>query len=113
MPTFNFLPSLTPEDESVALLDAAFPAIIQLARSQFGRPEDTAGKRALMGKLLRDGIFTGYWHANQYVRVVEVLARHSATVVDELGLATTPYLKVRPSSARHDMLFPSSHHRRT
>jgi hypothetical protein len=94
LPTFNFLPSLTPEDESVRLLEAAFPAIVQLARSRFTRAEDIPAKRVLLGKLLRDGVFTGYGHANQYVHVVEVLARQSVHVVDELGLAATPFLKV-------------------
>ena len=93
LPTFNFLPSLTPEDESVKLLDAAFPALLQLSRAQFSRPEDVKEKRELLAKLLRDGVFTGYWHANEYARVVEVLANHSAAAVDELTLAATPYLK--------------------
>jgi hypothetical protein len=93
LPTFNFLPSLTPEAESAQLLDAAYPAAILLARTQFNRPEDAAGKRALLATVLRDGVFTGYMHAKQHVRVVEVLARQSSAIIDELQLAATPHLK--------------------
>lgn len=93
LPTFHFLPSLTPEAESAALLDAACPAAVLLARTQFDRPADTAARRALLAKVLRDGVFAGYWHAKQHVRVVEVLARQSAAVVDELQLAAAPHLK--------------------
>lgn len=93
-PILSFLPSLTPEDQSLQLLTSAYPAIIELGRAQFDREQDEPERRHLLGKLLRDGIFLGYWHASQNERIVEILMKSCRVVVQNIGLAATPYLKV-------------------
>ncbi|ROT41779.1 hypothetical protein SODALDRAFT_255695, partial [Sodiomyces alkalinus F11] len=89
-PTLAFLPPLIPPDESARLLDLAYSAILQLAQIDW-QPDVNARNRFLV-KLLRDEFFAGYQHASQYHEVTEVLTRHSATIVEELGLAASPHL---------------------
>ncbi|KAL2140987.1 hypothetical protein VTI28DRAFT_2992 [Corynascus sepedonium] len=95
-PTLAFLPSLTPERESVELLNPAYGALRKLADKQ-----PTAGKEGsrrkpkiiLLDRMLREGVFMGYFHAKEHVRIVEVLCQQTMPILDEMGVHAVKHLK--------------------
>ena len=89
-PSLLYLPNLTPEPESVALLQSAYKALLQLAKGcwEHGDPK----RQELLDKVLRDGILTGYDHASQYSGVVEVLMHNLGEVLNNLGLLSVKHL---------------------
>lgn len=98
-PTLHFLPSITPEEESITLLDAAYTALLSLARKiepKAGKPEEhsSSPKAKLLDRMLRDGVFSAYFHAKDHVRIVEVLLTQAAKIVDELQIHAVKHLKV-------------------
>lgn len=97
-PTLMFLPNLTPEADSVALLRPAYKALLLLARTI---PENQQIKaRQALDKILRQGIVVGYHHAPQSPRVVEVLMEFAATTVQHLGLFAIKHLQVQWTAPR-------------
>lgn len=94
MPCLLYLPSLTPENESTVVLEATYVALIALNRRSF--PEDKHRRARIKGldKLVRDGIFKGYAHAGENVRIAELLVRKMTDLVNELGVDSAKHLKV-------------------
>ncbi|KAI1635608.1 hypothetical protein F4809DRAFT_663900 [Biscogniauxia mediterranea] len=103
------LPSLTPEDESVSLLAAAYPALFDMAGVvvvERGEKEAemtqaktkkigdfTEEQRALVDRIVREGIMTGYHHAKEHVRLVGLLCEELRCLVDGIGILAVKYLK--------------------
>lgn len=94
LPTLQFLPSHTPEAESVQLLEPAYTALVLLARTRFSYDCDMLAKRSLLDRLLREGIFSAYSYASEYVRIIEVLAEKAKLIIEELGIYAAKHLKV-------------------
>ncbi|KAK4126047.1 hypothetical protein N657DRAFT_679059 [Parathielavia appendiculata] len=95
-PTLAFLPSLTPEDESLQLLGPAYGALLSLANKQPALSMDgiSGGPRnALLDKVLRDGVFMGYFHAKEHVEIVAVLCQQTVAVLTEMGVHAVKHLK--------------------
>ncbi|KAK3306936.1 uncharacterized protein B0T15DRAFT_484174 [Chaetomium strumarium] len=95
-PTLAFLPSLTPEDESVQLLGPAYRALLGLANKQPLVGKDGVRrepKNSLLDKMLREGVFTGYFHAKDHVRIVELLCQQMAEILKEMGVHAVKHLK--------------------
>jgi hypothetical protein len=94
-PTLLYLPSLTPEPESITLLRPAYAALLALAKTD----EDTgsAGRRKQLDKLLRDGVFAAYHHASEYIHIVEVLMDVTADIVSALSIYSAKHLQVSQS----------------
>lgn len=100
-PTLAFLPTLTPEEESVMLLNPAYRALLTLANKQ--RPVDRDGtigesKNALLDQMLREGVFMAYFHAREHVRIVAVLCQQTESILNEMGIHAVKHLKVRDST---------------
>lgn len=98
-PTLHFLPSITPEEDSIVLLEAAYTALLSLARKtepKAGQAEtqSSSPKAKLLDKILRDGVFSAYFHVKDHVRIVEVLLNQTAKIVDELQIYAVKHLKV-------------------
>ncbi|KAG7121434.1 hypothetical protein HYQ45_014616 [Verticillium longisporum] len=91
-PILSYLPSLTPEDESVLLLEAAYPAVIELARRYAKDPQFVPSAQRIRARLMRE-VCGGYMHASQFLLVTDVLLRHLGTLVHDSGFAASPYLK--------------------
>lgn len=110
-----YLPSLTPEDESLLLLDAAYPALAQLAglsqapppsplhdqpadQKEAERvvttPDLTAQQRKLLDKIVREGVMTGHFHARDYPRLTTLFCEELHILVSGMGILATKYLKV-------------------
>ncbi len=93
-PTLLFLPSVTPENESIQLLGPAYMALLALAERQ----ASTSDREKLLDKLLREGVFAAYFHSGEHVRIVEVLAQHTISIIGAMGIQSVKHLKVRASS---------------
>ncbi|KAK4215666.1 mitochondrial CCA tRNA nucleotidyltransferase [Rhypophila decipiens] len=108
-PALSYLPSLTPEDESVRLLAPAFEALRILAgkvlsptstKAATGTPTSataaTTGKEKenkLLDRVLREGVFPAYFHAKEHVRIVEVLCQQTVLVLQQMGIHAVKHLK--------------------
>ncbi|KAK4640435.1 hypothetical protein QC761_602910 [Podospora bellae-mahoneyi] len=96
-PILSYLPSLTPEDESLQLLEPAYKALLVLADKQSATGgKDGSGsssRHKLLNHLIREGIFTGYFHAKNHVRIVELLCRETVEIVDAMGVHAVKHLK--------------------
>ncbi|KAK1596243.1 uncharacterized protein LY79DRAFT_509761 [Colletotrichum navitas] len=99
-PSLLSLPGVTPEDESLQLLGPAYNAITELAKTWFPNGESTPAKMKLLIKVLREGVLAGYWHASEYVGVVELLAQKSIPIISQLGPYAVPHLKASPGLTR-------------
>lgn len=100
VPCLSYLPTLTPEAESIVILNAAFPALVALAMVRHPvAPTDKLGaesvtKRAkALDKLLRQGVLRGFAFAGEHVRIAEVLVAQLAVIVEELGVESVKHLK--------------------
>ncbi|KAL2023969.1 hypothetical protein VTK56DRAFT_204 [Thermocarpiscus australiensis] len=96
-PTLAFLPSLTPADESVQLLVPAYGALLSLANKQPAVRKDdcipNGPKNRLLDKMLREGVLMAYFHAREHVRIVDVLCRQTATILNQMGIHAVKHLK--------------------
>lgn len=92
LPCLMYLPSMTNEDESLSLLDEAYPALISLARTRFKEPR---GQRIeAMDRVLRNGILRGYAQAGEHVKIANSLVMWMEELVLEMGIDIIPCLKV-------------------
>lgn len=97
-PTLSYLPSLTPEEESVELLVPAYSALLCLAKKQPAIGKDgvaRAPKNRFLDRMLREGVLGGYFHAKDHVRIVEVLCQQTVAILEEMGVHAVKHLKVR------------------
>lgn len=110
-PSLLYLPSLTPEAESVPLLQSAYTALVKLAVECWG--PNSARRQQFLDKVLRDGIITGYDHASQYSGVVEVLMHNLGEVLNALGILSikhlTPALTLISSVMRDPFMITQTH----
>lgn len=91
-PLVLYLPSVTPEDESITILGPAYDVLIKLAECT-GSPENPE-RRRFFDKILRDGVFAGYHHTSQYTRIIQVLMQKTAAVVNCMGIYSIKHLSV-------------------
>lgn len=87
-PTLHYLPRLTPVDESAKLLTAAYAALRALSQKIGAR------NQRLLDEILRNGIFSAYFHAKEYPRIVTILAEQTRWVVEDMGINAVKHLKV-------------------
>ncbi|KAJ4383769.1 hypothetical protein N0V85_008407, partial [Neurospora sp. IMI 360204] len=88
LPSLSYLPSITPEEESVELLGPAYAALRCLAGKLSGEK-----RNKLLDRVVREGILLGYFHAKEYVRIVEVLCQEMGEVLVEMGVNAVKHLK--------------------
>lgn len=102
-PAVLHLPTLTPEDESIQILDAAYPALFQIAG--LPNPEEAIGEgvqqlrfteaqRKLLDKIIRQGILIGYHHASEHIRLNELFCKKTSFLVNGMGILAVKHLKV-------------------
>lgn len=94
MPCLLYLPSLTPQDESLELLAQAYPALIALGRVRYPSQEQYRAKMDYLDRIFRSGIMTGYSHCSENVYVTRLLVDQLAVLVEEMGLWSVKHLKV-------------------
>lgn len=130
-PALLYLPSLTPEDESLEILGAAYPVLIEMAGLTVDYPYPDPGigvgsstsamgeqkqpkqhltepQRKLLDKIIREGIMVGYHHAKEHIRIVNLLCDTLVCVVNGMGILAVKYLKVPYSLAPFPFHIPST-----
>ncbi|KAK3991404.1 hypothetical protein QBC44DRAFT_393364 [Cladorrhinum sp. PSN332] len=85
-PTLTYLPSLTPVDESVQLLNPAYEALLTLASK-------TSSPNPLLDKIIRQGILEAHFHAKEHLRIVQVLNTQTVKIVNMMGIHAVKHLK--------------------
>jgi hypothetical protein len=111
MPCLTYLPSLTPERDSVAILSTAYPALFALTRTRFPSPApppssstsspptstadpNRSARVKILDTILRKGILHAYAHGNgQYPAITNVLFLNLASLLNELGIDSVKHLQ--------------------
>lgn len=99
MPCLSYLPTLTPVDESVIILNAAFPALFALADKRYHpsnsmkAPEISRLRSKFLHSLVRKGFLAGYAHAGENVKIAEVLLTQLRPIIQRLGVEFVKHLK--------------------
>lgn len=103
MPCLGYLPSLTPESESISLLSNAYPALIALSKATYPiHPtpgtklslDETRARRAQsLDALIRKGILTAYAHCPERAQIVKVLLDNLCVINTELGIDSVKHIK--------------------
>ncbi|KAL8938083.1 MAG: hypothetical protein Q9216_004081 [Gyalolechia sp. 2 TL-2023] len=93
MPYLLYLPSLTPEDESIPLLDAAYTALIALMSARYNTVETTVQRTKSADSIFRYGILKGHTHAGTNVRIATLLMKKSTDLVNGMRIYCVKHLK--------------------
>ncbi|KAL8996287.1 MAG: hypothetical protein Q9169_004173 [Polycauliona sp. 2 TL-2023] len=100
MPYLLFLPSLTPEEESIPLLNASYNTLLLLTLSRYPTPSpshaqqhNTSKRTKILDEIIRYGILKGYTHSGENVRIAELLMHKSADLVHAMGIHSVKHLK--------------------
>ena len=100
LPYLAYLPTLTPEEESLQLLGAAYPALTSLTRTRFPGHSGVDARGKHLDRIVRQGILKGYYHAGEHAKVTELLVGQISVLVDEMGIWAVKHLKVWISDIR-------------
>ncbi|KAI0177787.1 hypothetical protein BJ166DRAFT_31434 [Pestalotiopsis sp. NC0098] len=101
-PAVLYLPTLTPEEESVRILDAAYPALFQIAGLAYPedaigepvkQPDFTEAQRKTLDKIIREGLLVGYHHASEHIRLTELFCMKAISIVNGMGILAVKHLK--------------------
>ncbi|KAF2754439.1 poly A polymerase C-terminal region-like protein [Pseudovirgaria hyperparasitica] len=99
-PLFTYLPSLTPENESIELLKATFPTLITLANIQYPSSNVQSPRSVVCVKrekfidaIIRKGILAPYYHAGENVQIAELLLTELCPLLDAQGIYSVKHLK--------------------
>ncbi|KAK5121506.1 hypothetical protein LTR85_005339 [Meristemomyces frigidus] len=103
MPCLTFLPTITPEEESIDLLSAVYPALLALSRTRYPKTPPLSSKSTasdlkrqrtkFLDMVVRKGILYGYQHCSQYPRITSILFDQLAPLLNELGIDSVKHLK--------------------
>ncbi|KAH7115984.1 tRNA nucleotidyltransferase [Dendryphion nanum] len=106
-PFFTYLPTLTPEPESIVLLSKVHPALLALAnaihpsdRSQNPPPSSLSTPREkFLDRILRDGFLAPLFHAppSAYPRLATMLLEQHNTLVQSMGIDAVKHLQALTS----------------
>ena len=93
IPCLSYLPTLTPEEESLRLLTAVYPTLVALVKTRFSTKNSPAKMRSF-DSILRTGVVKGYAQAGENVKIAEFLVYRMADLVDAMGIYSVKHLKV-------------------
>ena len=103
MPCLTFLPDITPQQDSIRLLDVAYPTLLSLAALRYSQPSSwlpnpgatTLPKNHMkfLDTLLRKGIIYGYTSCSNYPRITATLFEHLVPILDTLGIDSVKHLQ--------------------
>lgn len=97
-PMLSSLPPLTPENQSLQLLGHAYPTLLALQRARFPSDAPSSGRVRSLDRIMRAGILQGYAHANEHVKVANLLVEHLTDLVAGLGIHAVKHLKVETTN---------------
>ncbi|EPE35759.1 hypothetical protein GLAREA_05097 [Glarea lozoyensis ATCC 20868] len=117
MPTLMYLPNLTPLEESLQLLPAAYEALLVLCDARFPQHSNNESKGKstaltapnekerskfreietsrlkFLDRIARKGIFAGFAHSREHPEIVQLLMNYLTILIDKMGLNTVKHLK--------------------
>jgi hypothetical protein len=103
MPCLTFLPDITPEQESIPLLDAVYPTLLILAAVRYPQfppavskysSSDLARRRVkFLDTIIRKGVIYGYTYCSNYPRVTSALFKHLIPILNALGIESVKHLQ--------------------
>ncbi|KAI4110231.1 MAG: hypothetical protein LQ345_007039, partial [Seirophora villosa] len=93
VPYLLYLPSLTPEEESIPVLDATYTALIALTKARYGTSDTESPRTRALDVIFRYGVLKGYAHAGENVRIARLLMEKSSDLVSAMGLHCVKHLK--------------------
>jgi tRNA nucleotidyltransferase (CCA-adding enzyme) len=96
----TYLPTLTPEEDSITILNATLPALLVLANAAHPAPPSPPGdavahstRIASLDKILRKAVLLPHNHANEHVRITKTLLSHLPAIVHSMGIDSVKHLK--------------------
>ena len=101
IPCFSYLPTLTPEDESIQILEAAYPAIFALVNveqppsSQQQKLAEPLERERELSKVLHQHLLRGFSFVEpeRYPRVVKILLIQMSRLIEEAGVGIVSQLQ--------------------
>ncbi|KAK4494397.1 hypothetical protein PRZ48_014695 [Zasmidium cellare] len=102
LPCLTYLPPLTPQDDSTALLSTVYPCLLTLAHIRY--PKDANSKPQsptatdlnrikVLSTILRKGILHGYTHSSENPAIVTRLFTNLVPLLDAMGIDSVAHLK--------------------
>ncbi|TAQ86974.1 hypothetical protein B7494_g4709 [Chlorociboria aeruginascens] len=105
-PTLSYLPTLTPESESLALIGPAYDALFVLYNVRFHAPNSSGEKKdgpkredekkerqKFLDKIFRRGIWLAYTHCPDTAAVVTLLTQKLDVLIKLMGISCVKHLK--------------------
>ncbi|KAF4555479.1 Tti2-like protein [Elsinoe fawcettii] len=94
-PCLGFLPTLTPVEEAVELLNHVFPAYFSLYRTAYPQQDGIASAKGVkfLDSIMHRGIFAIYTHCPEHISILSIVLHNLCLLQDELGLETAKHLK--------------------
>ncbi|KAI9780234.1 MAG: hypothetical protein M1839_006794 [Geoglossum umbratile] len=93
MPCLSYLPSLTPQDQSLRLLREAYPTLVALSRARYPSRDQQKERMEMLDQVLRKGVLKGHFHCSDDVRITEFLVNQIRLLVNEMGIWSVKHLK--------------------
>ena len=94
VPGLSYLPTLTPEEESINLLHKVYPTLVELNSVRYSAEAEAAARSRMLHRLVREGVIKGYLHASGHVKVADFLFKTLSHLIDKLGISFIVHLKV-------------------
>lgn len=94
-PYLLYLPTLVTETECLQILGAVYPTLIALNRARYLDDKDRGLKLKGLDRIMREGVFKGYAHVGEKVRIAEILVKQMTILIKEMGISSTKHLKVK------------------
>jgi tRNA nucleotidyltransferase (CCA-adding enzyme) len=91
-PCLLYLPSLTPQTQSIQLLNEAYSTLIKI--SSLISKWNPSGQVELLDKVIREGILAGFTYADENVEVTKELLKETEKIVKLLKIRSVKHLKV-------------------
>lgn len=97
LPALMLLPRVTPEVDCLRILGPAYDSLLTLSRvTAAGKQNITKTPNTkILDRILREGVFSGFFYAREHIRIVQVLLSKTGLVVQEMGIHSVKHLKVR------------------
>ncbi|KAG9234059.1 hypothetical protein BJ875DRAFT_462668 [Amylocarpus encephaloides] len=115
-PTLLFLPNLTPLEESLELLPAAYNALMVLCDVRFPEPKQDVStstnltvrhaeeakaevpdvkkeRLAFLDRVMRNGIVTSYSYAQEHPSIISILLRQLGIILPKLGIHAVKHIR--------------------
>lgn len=95
LPMFTYIPSITPEDESVTLFKEVFRAVIALALLLPTETTRGDNRELFLDKVLREGVLSPLAHfptPSSYPKLATLIMSHVSVILGHMGIDTVKHL---------------------